>query len=189
MPPKKQITKPIILKFKRQSQTIFIQIEINKTIKDLKYQLIEIISQTGGLKINNQAVKLHDLNDDDDADGEGADDGDGNNGMMDIEIPKPSFDISDDDDDDDDDGEDDDGDVTKETIVGDLGIVNLTSIEDIKLSLCSSNTIYEGPYDIFDDDDDETTTIEQLQLKDFDTFIFALNDEEFNVYKPIETDK
>lgn len=75
---------PVIIKFKRQAQTVFVTATPRETYGVLISRLVDTINGSGGLRLDNHPHKLQDKD-------------------SDIDIPQPSFDVASDDDDDDDD--------------------------------------------------------------------------------------
>ncbi|GMG20380.1 unnamed protein product [Ambrosiozyma monospora] len=190
MPPRQSKPKskskqlPIILKFKRQSQTIFIQFQQTSTLNQLKLSLFETINRSGGLKIVNDPIQLTDdgdpLDDDDDIDEDG----------QDIDIPKPSFDVNSDSDDDDDDDASDEEKKLKQTSTEKptgKGKVKLENVDQLVLGLPSDKfDAYNCKILKITDDDYIEKKLQDLNLKDFDIIFFKLGnvDEDFKVYKP-----
>ncbi|GME79585.1 unnamed protein product [Ambrosiozyma monospora] len=186
MPPRQSKSKskskqlPIILKFKRQSQTIFIQFQQSSNLHQLKLSLFETINRSGGLKIINDPIQLTD-------DGDPLDD-DEIDDDQDIDIPKPSFDVNTDDDDDDDD-ESDEEKKSKQTRTekpAGKGKIKLENVDQLELGLPSDKfDAYNSKISKINDDDYTGKKIQDLNLKDFDVIFFKLaTDDDFKVYKP-----
>ncbi|VEU19541.1 DEKNAAC100791 [Brettanomyces naardenensis] len=156
---------PLILKFKRQSQTVFITVSPRETVGALIGHLIEAINDTGGLKVHNLPKSLDDAQSDVE--------------LPDINIPKPSFETDSDNDDDDDDDDDDEKLEKKSTDTITLGG------EDIKLALPKDGSdIYKSGFEPLDWKSSDK--IEKLELEDYKVIAFGLLDEPFEITEPVE---
>ncbi|OWB86289.1 hypothetical protein B5S33_g4975 [[Candida] boidinii] len=217
MPPKsrKPVKIPLTLKLKRGSQTIFILLQNNATIKTLKIQLVESINGAGGLPVDLEPLKVS-LVEDADNDG-GVSDDDGADLAYDINIPKPSFATNSEDEDDDDNDEDeistnggssksrkrafeddDDEDLesnaTTATVPnGNHPIDNLfgkrvtVKYADIKIAIPRDDqNPYNGQYELIQNDSDK---LEELEISDNQIILFTLKDQEFSIIEPLEENK
>ncbi|GME90003.1 unnamed protein product [[Candida] boidinii] len=218
MPPKsrKPVKIPLTLKLKRGSQTIFILLQNNATIKTLKIQLVESINGAGGLPVDLEPLKVSLVEDADNDAGESDDDG--ADLAYDINIPKPSFATNSEDEDDDDDNDedeistnggssksrkrafedDDDEDLesnaTTATVPnGNHPIDNLfgkrviVKYADIKIAIPRDDqNPYNGQYELIQNDSDK---LEELEISDNQIILFTLKDQEFSIIEPLEENK
>ena len=153
---------PIIGKFKRQSQTVFVTATPRETFGVLVTRLVDTINKTGGLKLENEPIGLDNEDDDGNEDLE----------LPDIDIPKPSFETASSD-------EEQQNSDEKDT---DAGNVQLDA-EKLKFALPRDpSDIYQGG---FEDMDCKTSDkISNLALTDYSVIAFALKDEDFRICQP-----
>lgn len=173
MPPKKDSGNLLFLKAKRQASTYFVGISKKDTVNQLKNVLVDMINQSGGLKLDDSPVPMNDdleqindqqmvvpkigLNDSSDSEEENHDAGKNQN-------------------DDSNDAKSDD------TEMNDPNRVKLT-VDEITLgSFDNMNNIYSS--NVSELTIEDGTKIETLFLQDFALIPFKYKDENFNIFKP-----
>ncbi|OWB77185.1 hypothetical protein B5S32_g1346 [[Candida] boidinii] len=218
MPPKsrKPVKIPLTLKLKRGSQTIFILLQNNATIKTLKLQLVESINGAGGLPVDLEPLKVS-LAEDGDNDG-GVSDDDGADLAYDINIPKPSFATNSDEEEDDDDNnvndedeistnggsskskkrafeDDDDEDLesnaTTATVPNSNDTIDNLFGKRVTVKYADIKIAIpkddQNPYNgQYELIQNDSDKLEELEISDNQIILFTLKDQEFSIIEPLD---
>lgn len=152
----------MVIKFKRQAETVFVTATPRETFGTLVGRLIEMINAAGGLKERCDPLGLEEET----ADAAGAP----------LVIPKPSFDTGSSDEED----VDIDTDATAETVdtrgqMVEAGQLTFGVPKD-------ASDIYQGGYEAVEFD--TSASLEKLPLTDYSVVVFALAGEEFEIVQP-----
>jgi len=159
---------PVIVKFKRQSQTVFVTATPRETFGTLVSRLVDMINKMGGLKLENDPVKLDEVDGSDNAD----------SGLPEIDIPKPSFETATSDEE-----QESIGDIKQHKEAGGVQI----DAEKLKFALPRDpSDIYKAGFK--DVEYKPSDKISSLSLTDYSVIAFALNDEDFKICEPVAED-